>query len=120
MVRALSNSQMYRVRTPPSDLNRSMGLQWSRALSSQCDNPRLRVYAINDTSEVCEERFMGIACDDSGSVQPTLILLGTMLGISRVTPVYWDGLKASLQVPQSVGIAGYVLRCRIRNALEQN
>lgn len=67
------------------------------------------MYALNDTSEVCEERFMSIACDDSGAVQPTLILLGTMLGIGRVNPVYWDGLKASLRVPQSVGIAGYVL-----------
>ena len=52
---------------------------------------------------------MSIACDTSGAVQPTLILLGTMLGIGRVNPVYWEGLKASLQVPQSVGIAGYVL-----------
>ncbi|PKY07678.1 hypothetical protein P168DRAFT_229113 [Aspergillus campestris IBT 28561] len=76
------------------------------ALSSRCDSPNIRVYALNDTSEVFEERFMSIACDDSGAVQPTLILLGTMLGIGRVNPVYWDGLKASLQVPQSVGIAG--------------
>ncbi|KJK67656.1 Peptidase family C54 [Aspergillus parasiticus SU-1] len=28
------------------------------------------------------------------------------LGIDNVTPVYWDGLKAVLQLPQSVGIAG--------------
>lgn len=52
---------------------------------------------------------MGIACDSSGKVQPTLILLGTRLGIDHVTPVYWDALKAILQYPQSMGIAGYVI-----------
>lgn len=52
---------------------------------------------------------MSIACDSSGHIQPTLILLGTRLGIDHVTPVYWDALKAILQYPQSMGIAGYVV-----------
>ena len=52
---------------------------------------------------------MSLARDDSGRIRPTLILLGTRLGIDHVTPVYWDALKATLQYPQSVGIAGYVM-----------
>jgi cysteine protease ATG4 len=51
---------------------------------------------------------MRVSCSDSGSIQPTLILIGIRLGIDNVTPVYWDGLKSMLQLPQSVGIAGYV------------
>lgn len=60
----------------------------------------------NDTSDVYEDRFMDVACDGSGRVQPILILLGIRLGIDQVTPVYWEGLRAALQYPQSVGIAG--------------
>lgn len=52
---------------------------------------------------------MDIARDHSGYIRPTLILLGTRLGIDHITPVYWDALKAALQCPQSVGIAGYVM-----------
>lgn len=52
---------------------------------------------------------MSIACGDTGYIRPTLILLGTRLGIDNVTPVYWDALTAVLQYPQSVGIAGYVI-----------
>lgn len=51
---------------------------------------------------------MNVARNSSGVFQPTLILLGTRLGIDHITPVYWDGLKATLQFPQSVGIAGYI------------
>lgn len=39
---------------------------------------------------------------------PTLILVGIRLGIDRVTPAYWEALKESLKLPQSIGIAGYV------------
>ena len=52
---------------------------------------------------------MSIARSDSGYIRPTLILLGTRLGIDNVTPVYWDALTAVVQYPQSVGIAGYVI-----------
>lgn len=62
----------------------------------------------NDTSDVYEDRFKEVACEGTGYMQPTLILLGIRLGIDHVTPVYWEGLKAALQCPQSVGIAGYV------------
>lgn len=49
---------------------------------------------------------MSIARADDGSFRPTLVLLGIRLGIDRVTPVYWEALKAALQCPQSVGVAG--------------
>lgn len=32
--------------------------------------------------------------------------MGVRLGIDRVTPAYWEALKASLRLPQSVGVAG--------------
>lgn len=62
----------------------------------------------NDTSDVYEDRFTRLAGDEAGRIQPTLILLGLRLGIEHITSVYWDGLRAALQFPQSVGIAGYV------------
>lgn len=37
---------------------------------------------------------------------PVLVLCGLRLGISQVNPVYYDGLRRLLQLPQSVGIAG--------------
>jgi cysteine protease ATG4 len=42
-------------------------------------------------------------------MRPTLILLGIRLGIDRVTPVYRKSLEAALTMPQSIGIAGYVI-----------
>jgi cysteine protease ATG4 len=41
-----------------------------------------------------------------GSFTPTLILLGTMLGTAGVTPSYMEAIKATLRLPQCVGIAG--------------
>lgn len=52
---------------------------------------------------------MSIAKPDGEQFHPTLILVGTRLGIDKITPVYWEALVASLQMPQSAGIAGYVL-----------
>lgn len=54
-----------------------------------------------------EENFMRVACSD-GQFHPTLLLVGTRLGIEKITPVYWEALISALQMPQSVGIAGYV------------
>lgn len=51
---------------------------------------------------------MRIAKPDGKVFIPTLILVGTRLGLDKITPVYWEALKASLQIPQSIGIAGYV------------
>lgn len=62
----------------------------------------------NDTSDVYEDQFTRLARAGTAHIQPTLILLGLRLGIEHITSVYRDGLRASLQFPQSVGIAGYV------------
>ena len=77
-----------------------------RALSNNSPTSNLRVYITGDGPDVYEDRFMGIAKPDGGEFHPTLVLVGTRLGIDKVTPVYWEALKASLQMPQSVGIAG--------------
>lgn len=53
---------------------------------------------------------MSVARPDGGSFHPTLILVGTRLGIDKITQVYWEALIATLQLPQSMGIAGYVPR----------
>lgn len=67
----------------------------------------LKVYINGDGADVYEDRFLSLATAEDGQFTPTLILVGIRLGIDRVTPVYWEALKASLQLPQSVGIAGY-------------
>ncbi|KAI9373205.1 hypothetical protein BJX61DRAFT_552364 [Aspergillus egyptiacus] len=77
-----------------------------QGLSAKYTHSSLRVYTTDDSSDVYEDRFMGVARDEQSIVRPTLILLGLRLGIDRVTAVYWEGLKAVLQYPQSVGIAG--------------
>ncbi|KAK2757840.1 Cysteine protease atg4 [Arachnomyces sp. PD_36] len=77
-----------------------------QALSTECEDAGLRVYVTNDSSDVYEEQFRQVACGSDGGMQPTLILLAIRLGIDRVTPVYWEALRAILRCPQSVGIAG--------------
>jgi cysteine protease ATG4 len=66
----------------------------------------LRVYVSGDGADVYEDKLKEIAVDD-GHWQPTLILVGTRLGIDKITPVYWEALKAALQMKQSIGIAGW-------------
>lgn len=68
----------------------------------------LRVYSTGDGPDVYEDQFLKIAKPEGQEFHPTLILVGTRLGIDKITPVYWEALIASLQMPQSVGIAGYV------------
>ncbi|EEQ91369.1 Cysteine protease atg4 [Blastomyces dermatitidis] len=81
-----------------------------QALSSECKHAGLNVYVTSDGSDVYEDRFRAIASGGgtgtSTDIRPTLILLGIRLGIDRVTPVYWEALKAVLKYPQAVGIAG--------------
>ena len=59
-----------------------------------------------DLSDIYEDSFRKIATSEDGVLHPTLILVGIRLGIDRVTPVYWEALKAMLQMKTSVGIAG--------------
>ncbi|OAX82633.1 hypothetical protein ACJ72_03013 [Emergomyces africanus] len=79
-----------------------------QALSSECKHVGLNVYVTSDGSDVYEDRFRAIASGGGTrtGIHPTLILLGIRLGIDRVTPVYWEALKAVLKYSQSVGIAG--------------
>ncbi|GAB7352218.1 hypothetical protein MBLNU459_g2691t1 [Dothideomycetes sp. NU459] len=77
-----------------------------QALTSAHSPSDLRVYVRPDDSDVYEDSFMRTARGEDGSFKPTLVLLGTRLGIDRVTPVYWEALKAVLCLPQSIGIAG--------------
>lgn len=53
-----------------------------------------------------KDDFMAIAKPDGSEFSPTLILVGTRLGIDKITPAYWQALRLALQMPQSVGIAG--------------
>ncbi|OBS19197.1 hypothetical protein FPOA_10921 [Fusarium poae] len=66
----------------------------------------IRVYSTGDGPDVYEDEFMKIAKPPGEDFHPTLVLVGTRLGIDKITPVYWEALIAALQMPQSVGIAG--------------
>jgi hypothetical protein len=81
----------------------------TRALSTATLASELKVYVTGDGADVYEDTLMKVATAGDGIFCPTLILVGIRLGIDRVTPVYWDALKKSLQLPQSIGIAGLVL-----------
>jgi cysteine protease ATG4 len=65
----------------------------------------LRVYVSGDSPDVYEDAFMETAIS-AGAFTPTLLLVGIRLGIDRVTPVYWEALKSTLHLRQSIGIAG--------------
>lgn len=86
--------------------NGSSLLILSRTLSHGYTKTGLKVYVNGDGADVYEDSLFELAKSDNGTFKPTLILVGVRLGIDRVTPVYWDALKASLQLPQSIGIAG--------------
>lgn len=77
-----------------------------RALANS-NETSLRVYSTGDLPDVYEDSFMAVAKPDGETFQPTLILVGTRLGIDKINQVYWEALIATLQMPQSVGIAGY-------------
>lgn len=67
----------------------------------------LRVYTTGDFPDVYEDSFLKIArSGPSGAFHPTLILVGTRLGVDKMNTVYWEALTSALQMPQSVGIAG--------------
>ncbi|KAK3984041.1 putative cysteine protease ATG4 [Cladorrhinum sp. PSN332] len=76
-----------------------------QALSKQQDSS-LRVYLTRDIPEVYEDSFMAIANPDGQQFHPTLILVSTRLGIDKINPIYNEALIATLQMPQSIGIAG--------------
>lgn len=109
MVWAFGYSTLYTVSTSyPSYWYTSLML--NRALTNNHESSELRVYLTGDGLEVYEDSFLKIAKPDGKGFVPTLILVGTRLGLDKITPVYWEALKSSLQIPQSIGIAGYVVR----------
>lgn len=79
-----------------------------RSLTDKHPSAGLRVYARPDDSDIYLPSLLHTATLHSASetFQPTLIVLGIRLGIDRITPVYHAALRAALQTPQSVGIAG--------------
>lgn len=60
---------------------------------------------------------MAIAKPDGETFHPTLVLVGTRLGIDKINQVYWESLTATLQLPQSVGIAGYEAALHLRKGV---
>ena len=78
-----------------------------QALVERHEDIGLRAYVTGDGPDVFEETMFNIAKGEEGKeFKPTLLLVGTRLGIDRVTPAYRDALKQALCLPQSVGIAG--------------
>ncbi|KAK5126358.1 hypothetical protein LTR85_010594 [Meristemomyces frigidus] len=78
------------------------------ALTDRYHEAGLQVYSRPDDGDVYAEEVLATAGqkDADDKFQPTLIVLGIRLGIDRITPVYHAALKAALDMPQSVGIAG--------------
>lgn len=108
MVWTVSYCSLYTVSTPRNDrpiLPVYLALTTTRALANSRE-PDLRVYSTGDGPDVYEDSFMKIARPQGETFHPTLILVGTRLGIDKITPVYWEALVAALQIPQSIGIAG--------------
>ncbi|KAK3384736.1 hypothetical protein B0H63DRAFT_522082 [Podospora didyma] len=66
----------------------------------------LRVYSTGDLPDVYEDSFLATANPDGMGFHPTLILVCTRLGIDKINQVYKEALVATLQMPQSIGIAG--------------
>ncbi|KAL2024834.1 hypothetical protein VTK56DRAFT_5655 [Thermocarpiscus australiensis] len=76
-----------------------------QALANQHDSS-LRVYSTGDLPDVYEDSIMAIARPDGETFHPTLVLVGTRLGIDKINQVYKEALISTLQMEQSVGIAG--------------
>ncbi|KAF2001100.1 autophagy-related protein-like protein 4 [Amniculicola lignicola CBS 123094] len=75
-------------------------------LVNQYKEAGLRVYVSGDGADVYEDKLKQVAEDENGKFQPTLILVGTRLGIDKINPLYWEALKSALHLKQSIGIAG--------------
>lgn len=66
----------------------------------------LRVYSTGDLPDVYEDSFLATAKPDGETFNPTLLLVCTRLGIDQINQVYEQALISTLQMEQSVGIAG--------------
>lgn len=76
-----------------------------RALADQNERS-LRIYSTGDLPDVYEDSFMATARPDGETFHPTLILVCTRLGIDKINQVYEQALISTLQMEQSIGIAG--------------
>ncbi|KAK4244686.1 hypothetical protein C7999DRAFT_43700 [Corynascus novoguineensis] len=76
-----------------------------QALAKKHENS-LRIYSTGDLPDVYEDSFMATAKPDGETFHPTLILVCTRLGIDKVNQVYEEALISTLQMEQSIGIAG--------------
>ena len=113
MVWPICSCELYKVIASAN--NTKIVLNSNRELSSEALTAGLRVYVTANSSDVYEDHFRERAsrneraagtASTSSAIQPTLILLGLRLGPDRITPVYYEALKAFFTYPQSIGIAG--------------
>jgi cysteine protease ATG4 len=106
MVRPDTNSAVHKVRIrsfpPPAPAD---GVR--RALTEAYPDTGIRVHMTFEGGNVYEDTFRGTAVVD-GVFQPTLLLIVTRLGVDSINPLYWESLKATLRMKQSIGIAGCV------------
>lgn len=109
VVRSICHRSMHRVRQRESIVKLRKANQ-PRALSNSFPDVGLKIYVTTDAPNVYEDRLLTVAKAGTEHFHPTLLLFGTRLGIDRVTPTYREALKTVLQMPQSVGIAGCVIR----------
>lgn len=89
----------------PWKANNKTPLTICRALADQHDSS-LRIYSTGDLPDVYEDSFLATAKPDGETFHPTLILVCTRLGIDKINPVYEEALISTLQMEQSIGIAG--------------
>lgn len=67
----------------------------------------LKVYISASNGDIYDDELLNLAYEDSSDTfSPILILAGIRLGVKNVNSLYWNSLKCSLSLPQSVGIAG--------------
>ena len=79
-------------------------LKSDRALADAYPACGMRVHITFD-GNVYSDSFHKTAVVD-GVFQPTLLLCAIRIGIESIHRVYFEALKATLQMPQSVGVAG--------------
>ncbi|KAA8894136.1 hypothetical protein FN846DRAFT_443007 [Sphaerosporella brunnea] len=80
--------------------------QCIKALVDAHPTSSLRVHLTYEGGNVYNETFLSTAVGANGVFQSTLLLVATRLGVDSINPVYWSALKSTLQMPQSIGIAG--------------
>ncbi|ODV87607.1 hypothetical protein CANARDRAFT_187588, partial [[Candida] arabinofermentans NRRL YB-2248] len=90
----------------------------ARSIQELCENNfdkcKLKVY-LTSSGDIYEDELLHLAKENEDSeiagadvdhFNPVLILAGIRLGVKNVNRLYWDFLKQTLSLSQSVGIAG--------------